>query len=75
MGYFFGNIDIVKKNFSLVVLAIIFLSLLPPIITYISSKFSKKNDDSNNQSGKSEINENKDNIIEVSTVITEDINK
>ena len=42
LGYFFGNIDFVKNNFSIVIMAIIFISLLPPIITYISSKFSKK---------------------------------
>ena len=42
LGYFFGNIDFVKNNFSMVILGIIFVSLLPPIITYISSKFSKK---------------------------------
>ncbi|MGZ6988315.1 MAG: hypothetical protein ACXVH0_05090, partial [Thermoanaerobaculia bacterium] len=28
-GYFFGNITIVKQNFSLVVLAIIFISTVP----------------------------------------------
>lgn len=33
-GYFFGNITYVKENFSLVILAIIFISLLPPIIEY-----------------------------------------
>ncbi|MES2386408.1 MAG: DedA family protein [Bacteroidota bacterium] len=40
-GYFFGNIEIVKKNFSLVVLGIIFLSILPPIIEFLKAKFSK----------------------------------
>jgi membrane-associated protein len=31
-GWYFGNIDIVKKNFELVVLGIIFVSLLPMVI-------------------------------------------
>ena len=30
-GYFFGNLEIVRKNFSLVVLGIIFVSILPAI--------------------------------------------
>ena len=34
-GYFFGNIPTVKKNFSLVVFAIIFVSFIPPIYTFI----------------------------------------
>ena len=34
-GYLFGNIDIVKKNFELVVLAIIFVSMLPMLVEYI----------------------------------------
>jgi membrane-associated protein len=34
-GYWFGNTEVVKKNFSLVILAIIFISLLPGIIEYI----------------------------------------
>ena len=34
-GYFFGNIPIVKKNFTLVILAIIILSILPGIIEFI----------------------------------------
>ncbi len=31
-GYYFGNIPAVKDNFTLVILAIIFLSVLPPIV-------------------------------------------
>lgn len=37
-GYFFGNLPVVKDNFSLVILGIIFVSLLPGIITYVQSK-------------------------------------
>jgi membrane-associated protein len=33
-GYFFGNLEIVKKNFSLVVLMIIVLSILPAVIEF-----------------------------------------
>lgn len=41
-GYFFGNIPVVQNNFSLVVLLIIIISLLPILITFIKSKLSKK---------------------------------
>ncbi|MBI5863399.1 MAG: DedA family protein [Planctomycetes bacterium] len=34
-GYFFGSHEIVKKNFSLVALAIVFISILPGIIEFI----------------------------------------
>ena len=34
-GYLFGNIEVVKKNFELVVLGIIFVSLLPMVIEFI----------------------------------------
>jgi membrane-associated protein len=37
-GYFFGNLEIVRKNFSLVVLVIIFLSILPAIIEFIRER-------------------------------------
>jgi len=36
-GYYFGNLPVVKRNFSLVILAIIFLSLLPPIIEFVQN--------------------------------------
>jgi membrane-associated protein len=34
-GYFFGNIPVVQRNFSLVVFAIIFVSFIPPVYTFI----------------------------------------
>jgi membrane-associated protein len=34
-GYFFGNLPFVKQNFSVVVLAIVFISLLPAVIEYL----------------------------------------
>lgn len=37
-GYVFGNIPIVKDNFTLVVLAIIFVSLLPAVIGFIRAR-------------------------------------
>lgn len=43
LGYFFGNIPIVKDNFSTVLLIIIFLSILPAIFGILQAKFGKKN--------------------------------
>ena len=37
-GYFFGNLAIVQKNFSLVILMIIFISILPGIIEYLRER-------------------------------------
>lgn len=41
LGYFFGNIPIIQKNFSLVILAIIVISILPPVIEILKSKIKK----------------------------------
>ena len=37
-GYFFGNIEVVKRNFSLVVLGIVFVSILPGILMALRSR-------------------------------------
>ena len=37
-GYFFGNLPFVQKNFSLVVLAIVFISLIPAIWEYLKHR-------------------------------------
>ena len=37
-GYFFGNIPFVKNNFTVAILAVIFISLLPGIIAYAREK-------------------------------------
>ena len=42
LGYFFGNMDIVKDNLSLVLVAIIVLSILPAIIEIIRHKRAAK---------------------------------
>lgn len=39
-GYFFGNIDFIKHNFSFVIMAVICISLLPGIIGYLRHKSS-----------------------------------
>ena len=41
LGYFFGNIPVVADHFSLVVIGIVILSLLPIIIAFIKGKKSK----------------------------------
>jgi membrane-associated protein len=41
-GYLFGNLEIVKKNFSLIIIAIVFVSLLPAGIEYLRAKRSAR---------------------------------
>ena len=43
-GYFFGNIPFIKHNFSLVILGIVFISLIPAIVEFIRSKRSKNSE-------------------------------
>jgi membrane-associated protein len=38
-GYFFGNISVVKEHFTLVILAIIFISILPGIIEFTRQRY------------------------------------
>lgn len=43
-GYFFGNIPVVKENFTIVVIGIIVISILPGIIGFVKSKMNKYNE-------------------------------
>ena len=38
-GYFFGNIPVVKRNFTLVIMAIIVLSIMPGIIEFLRHRY------------------------------------
>ncbi|EJF11486.1 DedA family protein [Pontibacter sp. BAB1700] len=42
MGYLFGNLPAVKRHFSLLILAIIVLSMAPPIVAALKNRLSKK---------------------------------
>jgi membrane-associated protein len=44
-GYLFGNIPIVKQNFSIVILAIVFISILPAIIEFLRNRSKNKAND------------------------------
>jgi membrane-associated protein len=41
-GYFFGNLEFVQKRFELVILAIIFISILPIVIGYLKERSSRR---------------------------------
>lgn len=41
-GYFFGNIPVVRNNFTIVVMGIIFISILPGIIGFVNERLNKK---------------------------------
>lgn len=40
-GYFFGNLEIVKNNFSLVIIAILVISVLPMLVEYVRHRASR----------------------------------
>lgn len=42
LGYFFGNLEFVRKNFEIVIFGIIGISLLPMIIEFLRAKLSSK---------------------------------
>ncbi len=42
IGYFFGGLPVIKDNFTIVIFAIIFLSMVPPIIEVVKEKYGKK---------------------------------
>ena len=41
-GFFFGNLEFIQKNFSLVVIAIVFISVLPMLYEYVKAKRTPK---------------------------------
>ncbi|MCC6324749.1 MAG: DedA family protein [Candidatus Brocadia sp.] len=41
MGYFLGNLPIIKKNFSFMILAIIIISLAPAVVEYVKHRRAK----------------------------------
>ena len=42
LGYFFGNIPFVQKNFEFVIFAIIFISFIPPVLEVIKARRESK---------------------------------
>jgi membrane-associated protein len=38
-GYYFGNLPVVKNNFTMVILAIIFISVLPGVIEFLNQRY------------------------------------
>ena len=43
LGYFFGNIPFVADHFSLIIIAIVFISIIPIIYAFVKGKLEKKN--------------------------------
>ncbi|HEX2985653.1 MAG TPA: VTT domain-containing protein [Caproiciproducens sp.] len=42
LGYFFGNIEYIKNHFSLVVIAIVLISVLPAVVVFVKNKLAAR---------------------------------
>jgi membrane-associated protein len=42
MGYFFGNLEVVQQNFSLVIMAIILISVMPAVVEFVKEKLRQR---------------------------------
>ncbi len=45
LGYFFGNLPYIKKNFTLVIIGIIILSIMPAVIEIVKAKMASKKEE------------------------------
>ncbi len=50
-GYFFGNIPVVKNNFSIVILALVLIPGMPALVEFIRIRFGKKKSQAPKQEG------------------------
>ncbi|MBB1062643.1 VTT domain-containing protein [Limosilactobacillus fastidiosus] len=41
-GYFFGNLPFVQEHFSVIIIAIIIVTLIPAVVSYLKAKFTTK---------------------------------
>ena len=48
-GYFFGTREVVKKNFTMVIMAIIVISIMPGVISFLKVKWDNRQAAKNNQ--------------------------
>jgi membrane-associated protein len=51
LGYFFGGLEIIQQNFETVIFGIILISVIPIIIEFLKSKFTKKEKNTNTIDG------------------------
>jgi len=51
VGYFFGNLPIVQNNFSLVIMAIILISVMPAVVEFFKEKFRQRREGETPEAG------------------------